>query len=86
VLLTLATGFSLYLFGGTFELGARSYSSFGAAFWVAPAVALTISVGGVLAVAGGRFARPSGGYSSPGSLADIEAQLVKRRSVSRSRK
>ena len=59
ILLTLATGFSFYLFGRVFPVGAPTYGFYGVGFWVVTAAAFTMSVGGVLAVAGWRFATPS---------------------------
>jgi hypothetical protein len=58
-LLVLATGFSFYLLGRIFPLDIPDYGFLGAGVWVATSAAFTMSVGGVLAVAQWRFARPS---------------------------
>ena|SRR5438105_4614098 len=59
VLLILASVFSFYLFGRIFPVGPVTYRLYGVGFWIATAATFTMSVGGVLAVAGWRFARPS---------------------------
>jgi len=59
VLLILASVFSFYLLGSTFPVGSATYRLYGVGFWIATAATFTMSVGGILAVAGWRFARPS---------------------------
>jgi hypothetical protein len=58
----LAACFSFYLFGQFFPVGAPFYNGLGVGVWLATSATIAMSVGGVLAAAGGfarRFARPS---------------------------
>jgi hypothetical protein len=59
--LPLATCCCFYLFCQVFPVGAPSYSHLGAGFWLMSAAAVTMSLGGVLALTSfaSRFAKPS---------------------------
>ena len=61
--LLLATCASFWLLGQIFPVGHLTYEHFGVGFWLASGMAVAMSLGGVLALAGkssaGRFARPS---------------------------
>lgn len=56
--LLLAACFSFYLFGRVFPIESASYEAFDTGFWLATGAAVTMSVGGILAVVAGGFTNP----------------------------
>lgn len=56
--LALATCCSFWLLGQIFPVGHPTYENFRAGFWLASSMALAMSLGGVLALAGKRWVSP----------------------------